>query len=117
MNISKIKAVWKLTTGGVAGLIEYLLDLFNDQVLAKVKDKEEFAAYAEDVAQFVFFLDGVMNRHTKWMSDAKRAAFSATINAVKELADALKDCKFEASELDAVIEKIKAAIEAWKAAK
>lgn len=99
--------------GGVSGLVEMALEWFNNSVLAKITDKDEFAAYAEDVAAFAFFLDGVLNRHQKWMSEEKRAALVATINAVNELAVALKDAKVEKSELDAIVDRVKAAIDAW----
>lgn len=102
------------TIGGIDEIVQIALDWFNEKVLAKITDKEEFAAYAEDVAQFGFFLDGVFTRHQKWMSEAKRAALVATINAVNELAAALKDCRLEKSEIDALIDKIVAAIKAWK---
>ncbi len=117
MEISKIKLVLKACTGGVAGVVEYLLELFNEQVLARIKDKEEFAAYAEDVAAFASFLDGVFGRHEKWMSEEKRAAFTATINAIRELAEALKDANVTPEELDAVVDKVEEAVEAWKKAK
>ena len=103
--------------GGPGEIIHFALDWFNGSVLSKIKDKDEFAAYAEDVAQFGVFLDGVFTRHAKWMSEAKRAALVETIGAVKELASALKDCKVENSEIDAIIAKVAASMEAWKAAK
>lgn len=103
--------------GGPGEIIHFALDWFNGSVLSKIKDKEEFAAYAEDVAQFGVFLDGVFTRHSKWMSDAKRVALVETIGAVKELASALKDCKVENSEIDSIIAKVAASMEAWKGAK
>lgn len=103
--------------GGPGEIIHFALDWFNGSVLSKIKDKEEFAAYAEDVAQFGVFLDGVFARHSKWMSEAKRVALVETIGAVKELASALKDCKVENSEIDSIIAKVVASMEAWKGAK
>ena len=103
--------------GGPGEIIHFALDWFNGSVLSKIKDKEEFAAYTEDVAQFGVFLDGVFTRHAKWMSEAKRAALVETIGAVKELASALKDCKVENSEIDSIIAKVAASMEAWKGAK
>lgn len=103
--------------GGVEGLVEFVLDWFNANVLAKIKDAEEFAAYASDVECFAEYLDGVFNRHQKWMSEARRSALVATINAVREMAMSLKDCKVEKSELDAIVDKVVAAIKAWKDAK
>lgn len=113
---------WLLKTavnllGGVDGIVEYALKWFNDNVLAKITDKEEFAAYADDVAAFGFFLDGVLNRHAKWMSEGKRTALVTTIGAVNQLANALKDAKVEKAELDAIIDTIVDAINAWKDAK
>lgn len=103
--------------GGIDGIVELAINWFNDNVLAKIKDKTEFAAYAEDVAAFGFFLDGVMNRHVAWMSDEKRAAFAKTITAVDTLAKSLADCKVERQEIDALIDAVSAAIKAWKEAK
>lgn len=103
--------------GGISGLVEMIINWFNESVLQKIKDKEEFAAYAEDVSQFAYFLDGVFTRHEKWMSEAKRSALVATINAVRDLAAALKDCKVTKEEIDALIDVITACIEAWKKAK
>lgn len=103
--------------GGPGEIIHFALDWFNGSVLSKIKDKEEFAAYAEDVAQFGVFLDGVFARHSKWMSEAKRVALVETIGVVKELASALKDCKVENSEIDSIIAKVASSMEAWKGAK
>jgi len=103
--------------GGVSSLIEWAIEWFNEHVLQKIKDKEEFAAYAEDVEQFGFFLDGVFTRHQKWMSEEKRDALVATINAVRELAVALKDAEVSKEEVDAIVDKIVEAVEAWKKAK
>lgn len=103
--------------GGIDGIVEFALEWFNANVLAKITDKAEFAAYAEDVAAFGFFLDGCLNRHGAWMSDARRAALVSTINAVNELAASLKDAKLEKAEVDAIIDKVVAAIKAWKESK
>ena len=51
--------------GGPGEIIHFALDWFNGSVLSKIKDKEEFAAYAEDVAQFSVFLDGVCARQAR----------------------------------------------------
>jgi len=102
--------------GGVEGLVEFVLDWFNTNVLAKIKDAEEFAAYAVDVELLATYLEGVFLRHEKWMSEGRRAALSATIAAVRELAVSLKDCKVEKAELDAIVDKVVAAIKAWKEA-
>ena len=103
--------------GGIGEIIHFAFDWFNCSVLSRIKDKEEFAAYAEDVAQFGIFLDGVVTRHEKWMSETKRSALIATIGSVKELASALKDCKVEKSEIDSIISKVVSSMEAWKEAK
>lgn len=116
MKISKLMLVIKACQNGVTGVLGYLLEVFNEQVLARIEDKDEFAAYAGDVAAVASFLDGVFGRHEKWMGEAKRPAFSATINAIRELADALKDATVTEDELDAVVGKVKDAVEAWKRA-
>lgn len=103
--------------GGVGEIIHFAFDWFNGSILSKIKDKEEFAAYSEDVSQFGLFLNGVFTRHQKWMSEAKRVALVETIGAINELASALKDCKVEKSEIDSIIAKVVVSIEAWKEAK
>ena len=117
MNISKIKLVITALTGGVAGIIEYLLDLFNDQVLAKIKDKETGLMYLKDVRSLSTCAKEILENHSAQMSEAKTAAGQKTVDALDELAKALEDFKLEPDELDAIVEKVKAAVEAWKAAK
>lgn len=103
--------------GGVEGIVEMLLEWFNEKVLQRIKDKDEFAAYAADVEAFATFLDGVFERHTKWMSEARKDALVATINAVRELAAALKDANVTKDELDAIVDKVKEAVDKWLADK
>ena len=103
--------------GGVTTIIEYALEWFNTKVLAKITDAEEYTAYCTDVIEFGVYLDGVFNRHQKWMSEAKREASAATINAIKELASALQDRTLTKEEVDSIVDKVIACIEAWKKAK
>jgi len=103
--------------GGISGLIEYACKWFTENVLSKIKDKDEFAAYADDVDQFGNFLEGCFNRHTKWLTEAKRAAANATIAAIRNLAAALRDCEITKDEIDAFVDAVVKAINAWKEAK
>lgn len=100
--------------GGVDGLVGMAIDWFNSAVLSKIEDKEECAAYCSDVENFALFLDGVFQRHKQWLSDERREALVAIINALREIATALKDAHFSQEEVKAISEKAKLAVAAWK---
>lgn len=120
MNLTffqKIKLGFVALFGGVESIVKFLCDWFNERVLAKIKDKEEAANYAKDIQSFGDFLKGVMNRHNKWMSEAKRNAYEAIISTIDELAKALEDNKLEPEEIDTIIDRVKEAIDTWKKVK
>jgi len=112
MQVSKLKIITKYLTGGIASVIEYLLDLFNEMI-AKLPAEEvaKYAQLAKDVAVFVGNLCNLIK------SDAKKEAAKKTAEAFDRLATALLDSKMTREELDEVIESVRIAVEAWKEAK
>lgn len=119
MNINlwdKIKIGFAAMFGGVAGLVKELLDQLNDKVLSHL-NPETAKLVCNDVIAVNTCLKTILENHSAQMSAAKKAALVATVNAIDELAKALADCRIEPEELDAIIDSVKAAINAWKAAK
>ena len=115
--MSKLKAGLALLTGGVAGLIKYAIAWFNEKVLAKIRNKETAAKYLRDIQAFNVFLGVVIENHGDDLTPGKKVALEDTLAATNELAKALEDFKVDETELDAIVDKITAAIDAWKKAK
>jgi len=113
MNISKFKVVTKYLTGGIANVIEYILDLFNEFIKKlPASEVSKYAQVAKDVAVFVQNL-----ANTLITNEAKKKAALATAQAFEELAKALLDCTLTKDELDVIVDAVQAAIKAWKEAK
>jgi len=112
MNISKVKVALKYLTGGIESVIEYLLDLFNEMI-SKLPAEEvaKYAQLAKDISVFVGNLCVLIK------DDKKKIAAQATAQCFADLAVALYDSKMTKTELDALIDEVKAAIKAWKEAK
>lgn len=111
MNISKLKALWALATGGWAGLATYILEAVNAAL--KKLDQTKLAQMAQVVGCVLAALKALSP-----LLPAKYAkACAATIEAVDELAQALADGKVTEEELDAIVDGIEAAIVAWKEAR
>ena len=117
MKISKLKSIFALLTGGLAGLIKYVLDLFNTQILGRITNKETGLKYIKDVQAFSTFLRVIIENHSDDFSEGHKAALNSILAAVDELSKALEDFEINQDELDAIIEKVKDAIDAWKKAK
>ena len=117
MNISKIKGIFALLTGGLSGFIKYGLDVFNVQVLGRIPNKEMGVKYIMDVQAFSLFLRTVTENHKDDLTEKRREALNAILAATDELAKALEDFKIEESELEKIIAKVKDAIDAFKKAK
>lgn len=112
MQISKLTALWKLMTGGWAGLAVYILEAVN-KWLATL-DQEKLARAASIVKAVANALEIL----TETFLPAKfKAAAKATLDALNTLATALADGKITQEELDANIDAIEAAIFAWKEAR
>lgn len=100
--------------GGMTSVIQYLLNLFNEKVLSKVKP-EELKKYAGLVIAIAEFGEKVLDLYV--MDEAKRAALAKTVEALRTLADALADGTVTSEELDKVIDAVTVCIKAWKDAK
>ena len=116
MIFSKLKAAYALLTGGMAGIIKYSLDVFNNQVLGRISNKESAAKYLHDVQAASTFLRAIMENHDEDLSEERKEAFAAILVAIDEFAEALEDFELEQEELDDIIEAVKVAIDAWKTA-
>lgn len=117
MKISRLKGIFVLLTGGLAGLIKYVLDLFNAQILGRITNKETGLKYIKDVRAFSTFLRVIIENHSDDFSEGRKAILNSILAAVDELAKALEDFEINQDELDAIIEKVKDAIDVWKKAK
>lgn len=111
MKISKAKIIIKYLTGGLASVVEYILDLLNE-LIAKLPAVEvaKYAQLAKDAANFVQNLTVLITDEKK-----KRAA-AITAQAFADLAAALIDAHITEDELNAVVDRVKEAIDAWKEA-
>lgn len=117
MKISRLKGIFVLLTGGLAGLIKYVLDLFNTQVLDRIPNKETGIKYIKDVQAFSAFLRVIIENHSDDFSEGRKSALNSILAAVDELAKALEDFEINQEERDAIIEKVKEAIDVWKKTK
>ena len=117
MKISRIKALFSLLTGGIAGIIKYVLNVFNVQVLGRITNKETGLKYVRDIQAAYVFLRTVMGNHSDDLSDARKACLSSILTALEELTKALEDFNVNENELDGIIEKVTDAIDAWKKAR
>lgn len=117
MNIGKIKAALALLTGGLSGLIKYVLKVFNEQVLGKIPDKETGAKYLRDAQATYSFLRAIMENHSSDLSEDRKEKLNAILSAIEELTKALEDFEVNETELDGIIKKVSDAIDAFKKAK
>lgn len=112
----KLKLLRTFVFGDMADVVGWALGWFNDNVLQKIENLREANFYCKDVRDFSFFLRSVLTRHSAWMTEAKRKAFLAVIDAVDCLAAALEDLKVTQEELACLVEFVRKAIRAWKEA-
>ena len=117
MNIGKIKAALALLTGGLAGLIKYVLKVFNEQVLGKIPNKETGAKYLRDAQATYAFLRAIMENHSADLSEDRKEKLNSILSAIEELTKALEDFEVNETELDGIIKKVSDAIDAFKKAK
>lgn len=109
MEISKIKALWKLLTGGWAGLAEYILEAVNAW-LAKL-DKPKLAEASKIVRAISSALVVLLET---FLPARYKAAGRATVIELDTLAAAMEDGELTKAELNENIDAIEAAIKAWK---
>lgn len=117
MKISKIKAALALLTGGLGGAIKYLLDVINTQLLGKIPNKETAAKYLRDVQAVDALLRAILGNHASDISEKRKECMEAILEALAELSKALEDFTITEDELDFIIVKVNAAIDAFKKAK
>lgn len=117
MNISKIKVALALLTGGLAGMIKYVLRLFNEQVLGRIPNKEVGAKYLRDAQATYAFIRAIVDNHNEDLSEERVARLNAILEAIEELTKALEDFDVNETELDGIIKKVSDAIDAFKKAK
>jgi len=117
MNLSTLTSIYVLITGGLAGLIKYLLEAFNKQVLGKITDKKTGLKYLKDVQAVYALVRTIMENHAADFSEKRKAAGDAILAAIEELTKALEDFEVNETEFDSIITKVKEAIDAWKKAK
>lgn len=99
---------------GITSIIQYIAKLFTEQVLGKCNPEllKKWAEVFEALASFVQFVVG------RFVTEEKKlAAANATIEAICHLATVLKDGELTADEINSEVDKILAAVEAWKAIK
>ena len=117
MKVSKIKAVWSLLTGGMAGIIKCVLNGFNEQILGRIQNKETALKYLRDIQAVCSLLRAIMENHSADMSAEQKACMESILAALEELTKALEDFEVNETELDEIIKKVTDAIDAWKKAK
>lgn len=117
MKFSRLKGIIALVTGGFGGIIKYGLEVFNDQVLSKITDKESGLKYLKDAQAVYAFIRAIMENHSADFSEERKACLVAILAAIEELTKALEDFKVNETEFDAIVAKVEAAIDAWKKAK
>lgn len=117
MNISKLKAAFSLLTGGISGLIKYILKIFNVQILGKIPNKEVGLKYLRDVQATYAFLRTIIENHSGDLSEDRKEKLNVILIAIEELTKALEDFEVNETELDGIIKKVSDAIDAFKRAK
>ena len=117
MALNKIKAAFVLLFGGIGGLIKYALELFNNQILAKIPNKETGLKYLKDAQAFYAFLKVIIDNHAADMSAERKKSLESVLAAIEELTKALEDFKIEETEFTGIVQKVEDAIDAFKKAK
>ena len=113
----KIKAAWAFLTGGVAGGLKFFVDVFNDQILARITNKEAGIKYLKDVQALSTFITAIMQNHDEDLSEKRKECLKVILSAIDELAKALEDFNITEDELDEIICRIHDAIDVFKKAK
>ena len=111
LEISKIKLVWKLLTGGASGLGTYALELGNS-ALASLN-----ASNKQSIQAVLNYMTKILNtlKAFSWLIPTKwQTAYSKTLKAVEDTATALEDLQLTQEELANVITAYSSAVDAWK---
>ena len=110
LEISRWTAFWTLLTGGFAELAKLICTAFT-KLLAKA-DPSKLRKYAELTAKIALLAQRVVDVFVS--GDKEKGAATATIICLRTLAEHLEDGQYTTDELDADIDNIVAAIDAWK---
>lgn len=112
MNISKIKALWALMTGGWSGLARYILTVVNAGL---AKCDAEKCKKAATVALSVSAI--IKSAVDAFAPDKYRDAATKTVEALNALALALEDGVLTQDEVSTNVTAISACVDAWKEVK
>ena len=110
LEISKWTAFWTLLTGGWSELAKLICTAFT-KLLAKA-DPSKLRKYAELAAKIALLAQRVIDVFVS--GDKEKEAATATITCLRTLAEHLEDGEYTPDELDADVDNIIAAIDAWK---
>lgn len=110
LEISKWTAFWTLLTGGWAEFAKLICTAFT-KLLAKA-DQSKLRKYAELAAKIALLAQRVVDVFVS--GDKEKEAATATIVFLRTLAEHLEDGQYTPDELDADVDNIVAAIDAWK---
>lgn len=112
MKISTFKVVWKfLFGGGASGVVEYVLDVLRN-ALSGLGDttKEKIQGALNLALKSLSVLEAVrIFVPTKWQT-----AYAKTLDAVRETIKSLEDLDLTKDELSIIVDKVTAAVNAWK---
>lgn len=114
MCISKRKAAFALLKDGTAGIIKYFLDVSNEQVLARIPNKDVGLKYLKDVSCLYVCLRSIMENHATDISERCKACLESILATMEELTLALEDFNVNETEFKSIVEKAKVAIDAFK---
>ena len=111
MDISKIKIAWKYITGGMGGVVDYLLDILNNALRSISAENKAKVQGALNLAEKVLATLNAL----QWLCPTKwQTAYRETVAAVLVVVDALSDLEITAAELTKVRDAFNAAVMAWK---
>ena len=110
LEISRWTAFWTLLTGGFAELAKLLCTAFTK--LLRKADPAKLKKYAELTARIALLAQRVVDIFVS--GDKEKEAATATITCLKTLAEHLEDGQYAPDEIDADVDNIIAAIDAWK---
>lgn len=117
LKFNRIKALYALVTCDIAGIIKYVLTVFNEQVLGRIKDKDTGLKYVKDTQAVSACLRAILENHVNDMGQERKVALESIVAAVDSLANALEDFEVNMEELDMILARVNAAIDAWKKSK
>ena len=111
MDISKIKIAWKYLTGGMGGVVDYLLDTLNRALASIPADNKAKIQAVLNVAEKVLATLNAL----QWLCPTKwQTAYRASVAAVLAVTDALADLTITGAEFTSVRVSFNAAVLAWK---